>query len=121
MSPPQPIAENYTCPMTSGLSLLCNSRKEFAVLPSRDGAFQDIRRHDRADDLQARGAAHVADRIQRQGAVGCCIGQEQGAGADTREEGHEAAAEVDPRRAARGETACLPSPPSAGLSWWSNR
>src|SRR3977135_1195584 len=67
---PQPETENYTCPMTSGLSLLCNSRKEFAVLPSRDGPFQDIRGDGRADDLQARGAAHVADRIQRHGAVG---------------------------------------------------
>jgi quinol monooxygenase YgiN len=36
---------------------------------SRDGAFQDMRGDGRGDDRQARGAAHVADRIQRQGAL----------------------------------------------------
>jgi len=61
--PPQPIAENYTCPMTSGLSLLCNSRKEFAVLPSRDGAFQDLRRDHRARQRCAStGAGSAASR-----------------------------------------------------------
>jgi len=61
--PPQPIAGNYTCPMTSGLSLLCNSRKEFAVLPSRDGAFQDLRRDHRARQRCAStGAGSAASR-----------------------------------------------------------